>query len=218
MQTRIPRRHHGITTFSSNFPPLSDDGCESGRGEREHLLTSLFSLSSLSPRSFLVLRPPTQNPRSHDNASLTVSPLGRQQVFDLTEPVTSSFIANGITVHNCSEYMFLDDTACNLASLNVLRFFDAESKTFDIESYRHGIRLWTVVLEISVLMASFPSEEIATRSYKFRTLGLGYANLGAMLMQAGIAYDSSKGRAICAALTSILTGARWQAARSCIVS
>jgi ribonucleoside-diphosphate reductase alpha chain len=137
-------------------------------------------------------------------ASLTS--LGRQQVFDLTEPVTQSFIANGITVHNCSEYMFLDDTACNLASLNVLTFFDAETRRFDIEGYRHAIRLWTVVLEISVLMASFPSEEIAKLSYRYRTLGLGYANLGAMLMQAGIAYDSEKGRAICAALTAILTG------------
>src|SRR4030095_15539595 len=95
----------------------------------------------------------------------TLSPLGRQQVFDLTEPVTSSFVANGITVHNCSEYMFLDDTACNLASLNVLTFFDAEHKHFDIESYKHGIRLWTMVLEISVLMASFPSEQIAKLSY-----------------------------------------------------
>ena len=89
--------------------------------------------------------------------------------------------------------MFLDDTACNLASLNVLTFFDAESRRFDIEAYKHGIRLWTIVLEISVLMASFPSEEIARLSYIFRTLGLGYANLGAMLMQAGIAYDSEKG-------------------------
>ncbi len=132
--------------------------------------------------------------------------LGKQQVFDLTEPVSQSFIANGITVHNCSEYMFLDDTACNLASLNVLTFFDAESRRFDVEAYKHGIRLWTIVLEISVLMASFPSEEIARLSYKFRTLGLGYANLGAMLMQAGIPYDSEKGRAICAALTAILTG------------
>ncbi len=132
--------------------------------------------------------------------------IGRQQVFDLTEPVTSSFIANGITVHNCSEYMFLDDTACNLASLNVLTFFDAEARRFDIEAYKHAIRIWTIVLEVSVLMASFPSEEIARLSYMFRTLGLGYANLGAMLMQAGIAYDSEKGRAICAALTAILTG------------
>jgi ribonucleoside-diphosphate reductase alpha chain len=132
--------------------------------------------------------------------------IGRQQVFDLTEPVTSSFIANGITVHNCSEYMFLDDTACNLASLNVLTFFDAEARRFDIEAYKHAIRIWTIVLEVSVLMASFPSEEIARLSYMFRTLGLGYANLGAMLMQAGIAYDSEKGRAICAALTAILAG------------
>ncbi|HEX3356877.1 MAG TPA: LAGLIDADG family homing endonuclease, partial [Tepidisphaeraceae bacterium] len=134
------------------------------------------------------------------------TPIGKRQVFDLTEPVTQSFIANGIVVHNCSEYMFLDDTACNLASLNVLTFFDADHRQFDIEAFKHGVRLWTVVLEISVLMASFPSEEIARLSYKFRTLGLGYANLGAMLMQAGIPYNSDKGRAICAAVTAILTG------------
>jgi ribonucleoside-diphosphate reductase alpha chain len=133
-------------------------------------------------------------------------PLGRRQVFDLTEPVTSSFVANGLTVHNCSEYMFLDDTACNLASLNVLSFFDSESRRFDIDAYRHAARLWTVVLEISVLMASFPSEAIAKLSYRYRTLGLGYANLGAMLMQAGIPYDSEAARAVCAAMTSILTG------------
>jgi ribonucleoside-diphosphate reductase alpha chain len=142
-------------------------------------------------------------------ASLT--PLGKRQVFDLTESQTSSFIANGITVHNCSEYMFLDDTACNLASLNVLTFFDAETRRFDVEGYKHAIRIWTIVLEISVLMASFPSEEIARRSFRYRTLGLGYANLGAMLMQAGIAYDSEAGRAICAALTAILTGESYAA-------
>ncbi len=132
--------------------------------------------------------------------------VGTESVYDLTEPVTHSFIANGITVHNCSEYMFLDDTACNLASLNVLTFFDSEHKQFDIEAFKHGTRLWTIVLEISVLMASFPSEAIAKLSYKFRTLGLGFANLGAMLMQSGIPYDSERGRAICAALSAILTG------------
>jgi ribonucleoside-diphosphate reductase alpha chain len=148
------------------------------------------------------------NPRGGDNWDRfdSITSHGVQQVFDLTEPVTSSFIANGITVHNCSEYMFLDDTACNLASLNVLTFFDAEHRTFDIDAFKHGCRLWTIVLEISVLMASFPSEPIARLSYKYRTLGLGYANLGAMLMQAGIGYDSDKGRAICAALTAVLTG------------
>jgi ribonucleoside-diphosphate reductase alpha chain len=152
----------------------------------------------------------TQSSENFDQFhSLTA--LGRQQVFDLSEPVTHSFVANGLTVHNCSEYMFLDDTACNLASLNVMTFFDSETRRFDIEGYRHAIRLWTIVLEISVLMASFPSEEIAKKSYRYRTLGLGYANLGAMLMQAGIPYDSEKGRAICAALTAILTGESYAA-------
>jgi len=107
--------------------------------------------------------------------------------------------------------MFLDNTACNLASLNVLTFFDPETLRFDIEGYKHAIRLWTIVLEISVLMASFPSEEIAKLSYRYRTLGLGYANLGAMLMQSGIPYDSPRGRAICAALTAILTGESYAA-------
>jgi ribonucleoside-diphosphate reductase alpha chain len=106
----------------------------------------------------------------------------------------------------CSEYMFLDNTACNLASVNVLKFFDAEARHFDVESYEHAIRLWTMVLEISVLMAQYPSKEIARLSHDFRTLGLGYANLGAMLMQAGIPYDSERGRAISGCVSSILTG------------
>ncbi|MCA9285085.1 MAG: adenosylcobalamin-dependent ribonucleoside-diphosphate reductase [Phycisphaerales bacterium] len=106
----------------------------------------------------------------------------------------------------CSEYMFLDNTACNLASINLLKFHDPESRRFDVERYEHAIRLWTVVLEISVLMASFPSQEIADLSWRYRTLGLGYANLGALLMQAGVPYDSDEGRALCGALTAILTG------------
>jgi ribonucleoside-diphosphate reductase alpha chain len=105
----------------------------------------------------------------------------------------------------CSEYMFLDDTACNLASLNLLTFRD-EGKRFDVASYEHACRLWTVVLEISVMMAQFPSKEIATLSYEFRTLGLGYANIGGLLMSSGIPYDSAEGRAICGALTAIMTG------------
>ena len=106
----------------------------------------------------------------------------------------------------CSEYMFLDNTACNLASLNLMKFFDADKLEFDIVSYEYAIRLWTVVLEVSVLMAQFPSQEVAQLSYDYRTLGLGYANLGALLMVSGIPYDSPKASAICGALTSILTG------------
>jgi len=106
----------------------------------------------------------------------------------------------------CSEYMFLDDTACNLASLNLLTFRDAKTGKFDVEGYEHVVRLWTVVLEISVLMAQFPSKEIAQLSYEFRTLGLGYANIGGLLMTSGISYDSDAGRAIGGALTAIMTG------------
>ena len=105
----------------------------------------------------------------------------------------------------CSEYMFLDDTACNLASLNLLQFRNADG-SFQIESYEHAVRLWTIVLEISVTMAQFPSKEIAELSYKFRTLGLGYANIGGLLMTDGIPYDSEEGRGICGALTAIMTG------------
>ena len=104
----------------------------------------------------------------------------------------------------CSEYMFLDDTACNLASMNLLTFF-ADGK-FDADAYVHASRLWTVTLEISVTMAQFPSREIAQRSYDFRTLGLGYANIGGLLMNMGLGYDSKEGRALCGALTAIMTG------------
>ncbi len=106
----------------------------------------------------------------------------------------------------CSEYMFLDDTACNLASLNLLQFKDARTKNVDIAAYEHSVRLWTMVLEISVMMAQFPSRQIARLSYEYRTLGLGYANIGGLLMSSGIPYDSSEGRAIAGALTAIMTG------------
>jgi ribonucleoside-diphosphate reductase alpha chain len=103
--------------------------------------------------------------------------------------------------------MFLDDTACNLASLNLLQFRrTSDGKRIDIADYEHAVRLWTMVLEISVLMAQFPSKEIAQLSYKYRTLGLGYANIGGLLMTSGIPYDSEEGRAICGALTAIMTG------------
>ena len=104
----------------------------------------------------------------------------------------------------CSEYMFLDDTACNLASLNLLTFH--HDGRFDAEAFIHATRLWTVTLEISVTMAQFPSREIAQRSYDFRTLGLGYANIGGLLMTMGLGYDSDAGRALCGALTALMTG------------
>ncbi len=111
----------------------------------------------------------------------------------------------------CSEYMFLDDTACNLASLNLMKFYDLETGVFNVEAFRHAVRLWTIVLEISVLMAQYPSDAIAWKSYEFRTLGLGYANLGSLLMTMGLPYDSDEARAIAATITAIMTGEAYAA-------
>ena len=110
----------------------------------------------------------------------------------------------------CSEYMFLDNTACNLASLNLRRFYNEETGKFDVEGFEYMVRLWTVVLEISVLMAQFPSPEVAQLSYDYRTLGLGYANLGSMLMVSGLAYDSEEARGIAGAITAIMNGVSYK--------
>jgi ribonucleoside-diphosphate reductase alpha chain len=110
----------------------------------------------------------------------------------------------------CSEYMFLDNTACNLASLNLRKFYDDEKLVFDVEAFEQACRTWTTVLEISVLMAQFPSEEVARLSYDFRTLGLGFANLGSLLMVSGIAYDSEKARAIAGSISAIMTGVAYK--------
>ncbi|MDO6433851.1 vitamin B12-dependent ribonucleotide reductase [Flavitalea sp. BT771] len=110
----------------------------------------------------------------------------------------------------CSEYMFLDNTACNLASANLRRFYDEDTNTFDVEGFEYCCRLWTTVLEVSVLMAQFPSREVAQLSYDYRTLGLGYANLGSMLMIMGIPYDSEEARGIAGAITAIMTGVAYK--------
>jgi len=110
----------------------------------------------------------------------------------------------------CSEYMFLDNTACNLASANLRTFFDEKTGIFDVKGFEYICRLWTVVLEVSVLMAQFPSKEVAQLSYDYRTLGLGFANLGSMLMVSGIPYDSEQARAIGGAISAIMTGVAYK--------
>ncbi|MEZ4464877.1 MAG: LAGLIDADG family homing endonuclease [bacterium] len=132
--------------------------------------------------------------------------VGEEPVYDLTEPATHHFVGNGIVIHNCSEYMFLDDTACNLASANLMKFMEADHTRFDVDGFRHACRLWTVTLEISVAMAQFPSAEIARLSWRYRTLGLGYANLGTVLMVLGIPYDSIEATNIAGAISAIMTG------------
>lgn len=135
--------------------------------------------------------------------------VGELPVYDLTEPTTHHFVANGLVVHNCSEYMFLDDSACNLASLNLTKFVSEDANgalKFDVNGYRHAARVFFLAQEILVDFSSYPTKTIAQNSHDYRPLGLGYANLGTLLMIMGLPYDSDEGRAVAAALTAILTG------------
>jgi ribonucleotide reductase alpha subunit len=128
-----------------------------------------------------------------------------EEVFDCTINNIHCFNANGMVTHNCSEYMHLDDSACNLASHNTERFVDHPSKIFHYDSWVQEVDLWTRVLDISVSYAAYPSDSIAWGSYWYRTLGLGYANIGTTLMCLGLPYDSDEGRATAAFLTSLMT-------------
>ncbi|WP_420455281.1 LAGLIDADG family homing endonuclease [Rubrivirga sp.] len=128
--------------------------------------------------------------------------IGEEPVYDLTEPVTDHFVAGGVAVHNCSEYMFLDDSACNLASLNLMQF-KRDDGTFDVERYRAAARIYITAQEILVDNAGYPSPTIARNSHAYRPLGLGFANLGALLMSMGLPYDSDEGRAVAGALMAI---------------
>jgi ribonucleoside-diphosphate reductase alpha chain len=139
----------------------------------------------------------------------SLSFLGEQPVYDLTEPSTHHFVANGLVVHNCSEYMFLDDSACNLSSVNLVKFLGADAK-FDVEGYRRAVEIFFLAQEILVDFSSYPTQDIAQNSHDFRPLGLGYANLGTLLMLLGLPYDSDSGRAVAAALTAIMCGHAYQ--------
>ena len=161
-----------------------------------------------SPKAAALARVNGEEPAAGEDLTdevAAIEPAGEADVFDLTEEVTHHFVAGGLVVHNCSEYLFLDDTACNLASINLVKFL-REDGSFDVDGFRHACRLWTAVLEISVLMAAYPSPAIAQRSWDFRTLGLGYANMGTVLMRRGIPYDSPEATAICGALTATMCG------------
>ena len=140
-----------------------------------------------------------------DDAFACLEFLGEEMVYDLTEPATSHFAANGIVVHNCGEYIHIDDSACNLASLN-LRKFQRDDGSFDVESFKHAVRISITAQEILVGNASYPTKKISENSPAFRPLGLGYANLGALLMSRGMPYDSEKGRAFAGAITALMTG------------
>jgi ribonucleotide reductase alpha subunit len=143
------------------------------------------------------------------DAFASLEPIGPADVFDLTEAETHHFVANGMRVHNCSEYVFIDDTACNLSSLNLVKFLNDDGN-FDAQRFAQAARIWTTTLEISVTMGQMPSRKIAEKNHGYRTLGLGYANLGTLLMRMGLPYDSEEGFGWCAAITSLMTGAAYR--------
>jgi ribonucleotide reductase alpha subunit len=135
---------------------------------------------------------------------VALTPEEPEVTYNLSEPRNHSYVVDGIVVRNCSEYVHVDDTACNLASLNLVKFYDDASAYFDDVAFEHAVRLWTLTLEIAVSMSHYPAKVIAERSYQHRTLGLGYANLGALLMRAGLAYDSPQARAATGAVTALM--------------
>ena len=130
---------------------------------------------------------------------------GVELTYNLSEPRNHSYVANGVVVRNCTEYMHLDNSACNLASINLLKFLD-DDDNFDVDAFRHTVEVVFTAQEILVGRADYPTPQIAETSRNFRQLGLGYANLGALLMALGLPYDSADGRAWAAAITSLMTG------------
>jgi ribonucleoside-diphosphate reductase alpha chain len=209
-------------TADHRFLTATSDGCESWKvlrdiriGDRvvihSHALVREKVSATDTIRGELELTIHAQSKRERLELVQSITPRGQAPVYDCTIPGPNAFDANGFYAHNCSEYMFLDDTACNLASINLMKFYDADRNQVDVDAFRHACRLWTMVLEISVLMAQFPSPEIARKSYEYRTLGLGYANLGTLLMVSGIPYDSPRALAITGAISAILTGESYAA-------
>ncbi len=136
---------------------------------------------------------------------LSLEYVGLEEVYDLTEPLTHTFVANGITIHNCSEYMFVDNSSCNLASLNLMKFLNKDG-SFNVEDFLNAVKITAIAQDLEIDNSSYPTMEIAENSHKFRPLGMGYANLGSLLMFLGLPYDSDEARAIAACITALLTG------------
>src|SRR5262249_46565615 len=130
---------------------------------------------------------------------------GQEIVYNLSEPLHHSYIVDGVVVANCSEYMSIDDSACNLASLNLMKF-RREDGELDVEAFTHAVDVVFLAQEILVGNSSYPTPEIERNAKAYRQLGLGYANLGALLMARGLPYDSEEGRAYAAAITGLMTG------------
>ena len=162
-----------------------------------------------TPRKEAALATLLEGPRRHRTTPGTTliarEDDGQEAVYNLTEPLHHSYIVDGVAVANCSEYMSIDDSACNLASINLMKFRLSDG-SFDIERFQHTVDIVLLAQEIVVSPSSYPTKEIGENARAFRQLGLGYANLGAFLMANGWAYDSDEGRGAAASITALMTG------------
>jgi ribonucleoside-diphosphate reductase alpha chain len=186
--------------------PVSYDLRISGPSLERFARTIGFSLPRKEEKAKIVVQEHVFYREDPTTSIVDVIYEGPEVTYNLTEPLHHSYVVEGIVVANCSEYMFVDDSACNLASLNLIKFFKMEDGSFDVDNFRHACDIVISAQEMLVDNASYPTAAIAENSHKFRPLGLGYANLGALLMATGHAYDSDEGRAYAAAITSLMCG------------
>lgn len=202
--------HQATRVIETGVKPLWEIRTQQGRTLRltaDHLVFETRSQTDIQASQLVAgeaLVRTAEPERFGDDLVVSVKDLGVEElVYDLTEPTTNHFVANGILVHNCSEYMFLDNTACNLASLNLTKFSDEKGK-LDTDSFQKAVDVFITAQEIVVDQSSYPTEVIAERSHIYRTLGLGFSNLGALIMSNGYSYDSEEGRALASAVTALL--------------
>ncbi len=199
---RYVRRDGNVATYSSK--PMFDLRI-SGRSIEAFSREIGFSLTSKAEKLAVLLSEHSFYTTNTNARLVQMTDDGVELTYNLSEPRNHSYIVNGLVVRNCSEYMHLDNSACNLASLNLMKFLN-EDGSFDVEGFRASVQVLFTAQEILVGNADYPTEKIAETTRRFRQLGIGYANLGAMLMALGVPYDSDQGRAWAAAITALMTG------------
>jgi ribonucleotide reductase alpha subunit len=201
------RKDGTSATYSSDGP--SFDLRITGRSLREFGTRIGFSLAA-KDRKLSNIMVSTRSYRTDETVRLVSrESRGFETTYNLTEPRNHSYVVSGVVVANCSEYVHLDNSSCNLASINLLKFL-RDDDTFDVERFSQLTELIITAMDISICFADFPTEKITETTRAYRQLGIGYANLGALLMATGHAYDSDGGRAIAAAITSLMTGTAYR--------
>ncbi|GAA4898874.1 ribonucleoside-diphosphate reductase alpha chain [Stackebrandtia albiflava] len=204
---RHVRKDGTEVTYSSDGPMY--DLRVSGRGMREFGALIDFSLPA-KQRKLTGMLDFRDVYRKDETVTVTrMREDGFETTYNLTEPRNHSYIVSGVVVANCSEYLSLDNSSCNLASLNLLKFLN-EDGSFDTEKFVKAVEFVITAMEISISFADFPTEKIGETTRDYRQLGIGYANLGALLMASGMAYDSEDGRALAAAITAVMTGVSYR--------